>query len=230
MSWRYLTLVFCSIDCFANSAIAAEFAISYDSRYVTEGRNNLKSGGIIWFTANKAANQKVSATFAYGVGTSTATDYDELNLILTYDDNIGSLNWYSNISVLMFFEDDDYDNEIGLGASYVVYDSIEVFTDLYYSTKASGYFFETGIRHQLALTENWQLSGYVLSGFDFGYISPIHDGHNHNAFGMSLDFEYSEHALLSVRIDKTFDGNDISKQQADSNGQTWMGITFSSVF
>ena len=50
---------------FGTSA-STELDIGYDSKYVSEGRNNLPTGGIVWISVNQEVNDALSLSIAYG--------------------------------------------------------------------------------------------------------------------------------------------------------------------
>lgn len=223
-------ILLCSFFVLITKVSAADLNLQYDSRYVTEGRNNLQHGGIVWLSVGNEIVEHVSVNLAYGYATSSDVNYDELNLILEYANAVGKVDWYVNYTSLHFFKDELTDNEIGFGISYPLFESFERFTDILYSVEAAGFFAETGIRFNHTLTTQWAFSAYLLAGFDFGYISPSHDGHNHNAIGAEINFALNEQMSLSAIFEATRSGNDISREQGIKPNHSWIGLRLSTIF
>lgn len=223
-------LLLCSLFILITEASAADLNLQYDSRYVTEGRNNLPQGGIVWLSGGNQIADHVTVILNYGYATSSEVNYDELNLTLEYANSVGILDWYVNYTSLQFFKDNLSDNELGIGASYPLSDSVAPFADILYSTEAAGFFAETGIRFNQTLTTQWSFSAYLLAGFDFGYISPSHDGHNHYAIGADFNYALNDQMSLSVIYEITRGGNDISKEPEAKSNHNWMGLGFSTTF
>jgi hypothetical protein len=111
---RLKPLLVCSLLGLISPVKAADFNVQYDSRYVTEGRNNLQRGGIVWLSLDNEIIEHVSVNLVYGYATSSNVNYDELNLIFEYANTVGKVDWYVNYTSLHFFKDELTDNEIGL--------------------------------------------------------------------------------------------------------------------
>lgn len=215
---------------FVGNTSAADLSLQYDSRYVTEGRNNLQQGGIVWLSVGEELADHFTVNLLYGYATSSEVDYDELNIVLEHTSSLGQLDWYVNYTALQFFKDNSSDNEIGVGMTYQLSDSVTPFTDILYSTDAAGFFAETGIRLDKTLTSQWSFSGYILAGFDFGYSSPQYDGHNHSALGAKIYFALNKQMTLSVNFETTQGGKDISRELGTKRNQNWIGLGFSTEF
>lgn len=209
---------------------ATEIDIQYNSRYISEGRNNLERGGIVWFGGSTDIVEKLSAGFAYGRSTSDAQDYDELNVVLTYSEKIGEFDWYVGLTRLEFFEDNQHDTEMSGGVSYSGYQHIYVYADAYYSTQVKGTFMEIGVVSPIKFAHNLELIPYILAGFDFGYASEQYDGYNHLAIGTQVDYIYSEDILLYLKAEVIHAGSDIRRNLGDSKNETWLGFGLVSSF
>jgi hypothetical protein len=227
---RLKPLLVCSLLGLISPVKAADFNVQYDSRYVTEGRNNLQRGGIVWLSLDNEIIEHVSVNLVYGYATSSNVNYDELNLIFEYANTVGKVDWYVNYTSLHFFKDELTDNEIGFGISYPLFESFERFTDILYSVEAAGFFAETGIRFNHTMNTQWLFSAYLLAGFDFGYISPTHDGHNHSAIGAEINFALNDQMTLSAIFETTRGGSDISREQGIKSNHNWVGVGLSTTF
>ena len=73
---------------------ASEFSVAMDSKYVSEGRDNLSQGGAAWFGLTHNFDYALTGSVLYGVATDSDVDYDELNLTLQKGWKIGELNGY----------------------------------------------------------------------------------------------------------------------------------------
>ena len=71
----FSVLLFSQFNAYCN-----ELELGYDSRYVSEGRNNIDRGGIAWLQLNHHLDDSISLFGVYGAG----DNYDELNLGLVY--------------------------------------------------------------------------------------------------------------------------------------------------
>ena len=132
LSFAYVMSTFC--------AVGTELSVGYDSKYVSEGRNNLDDGGIVWSTLNTDINEQVSFSAAYGYATSSKVNYDELNVGIQYASSIDDMDFYVGYTYLAFFKDNVDDNEVSVGASWQNFDAFSPFIDFVYSTEASGSF------------------------------------------------------------------------------------------
>ena len=171
-----------------------EFNISaqaqWESRYVTEGRDNLGGAGI----------QTAAVNIEYGLfglylwnGWGYDSEYDELNVVpsLNYEKN--NINIYLSYNNKQFFEDDESDHEIGSGISYngLPYD-IFVGIDWYYSFEANGSFYEFSLGSEIRPVQKLSLEPNFIFGINDDYISDGHNGANHISLQLNGKYEITK--------------------------------------
>ncbi len=209
---------------------ALEFDVQYNSKYVSEGRNNLSTGGIYWIAASENLHENLSATIAYGYASSTDIDYDELNVTAEYTNSFNEIDWYISYNRLEFFKDDQNDNELALGFEYAGLESFTPFSNVIYSTQASGHYFESGVRREIDISPLIKFEGYVLAAFDYGYISELHHGYNHAAVGGQFNFDVFETLSIYLSFELNRAGTDIEINEGNKESQNWLGVGFNKSF
>lgn len=204
-------------------ATAAELSVGYDSKYVSEGRDNLETGGILWTKGAFEVSDSFSFSAEYGFSQDSQVDYDEGVITLEYASSFDNINWYMGISRLAFFEDSNDDNELTLGFSKALFHGVIGFVDYIYSTQATGSFVELGIEKSWQLNDHTSLLSYALAGFDFGYVNERDNKYNHTAIGLALEYQISTQFLLSARLQIDFADSDMS-QTVTRNTVGWAGL------
>jgi len=165
-----------------------------ESKYVSEGRNNLDDGGV-YSLEGVAEWRELTAGAWFATGDSTS--YEELNLFLNYGLELGPVYAFVGITRLEFLEDDASDNEISVGMEVGGSTYFTPALDYRYSTEADGGFMELSISSEIALLDGrLTLEPYIAEGFDFGYASQKHDGPNN--FQAGVDFAYELADLFSI--------------------------------
>ncbi|MBY6188022.1 hypothetical protein KUV89_15490 [Marinobacter hydrocarbonoclasticus] len=216
----------------AFGATAAEFEVDlgYDSKYISEGRDNLEKGGIYWASGAAAFENGVTLSAAYGYAADSDVDYDELNLGIEYGFDVGDFSFYAGYTRLEFFKDDESDNELGAGVAYGGLSWFEPFIDYVYSTEAEGSFVELGIQREFALSQRLVLTPYVIAGFDYGYANPDHDGDNHWALGATLAYQLTDQMALSVIAEHTEANKQVCLEEGIETDQNWAGVHLTMAF
>lgn len=204
-------------------AVGTELSVGYDTKYVSEGRNNLDDGGIVWGTLNTDINEQVSFSTVYGYATSSNTDYDELNVGIQYASSVESIDFYVGYTYLAFLKDDADDNEVSFGASWQNFDSFSPFIDFVYSTEASGSFVQLGIQTEAEATTSLSINPYLILAYDFGYASESHDGYNHAAVGVNANYAIDSAFSVRLSVEQTFGGSDVRGERGQSD-QFWAGM------
>jgi len=202
--------------------------LGWDSKYVSEGRNNLDKGGIVWGTAAvQHGNLNVYAV----LGRADDQDYTEWNFGLEYaiplSDKLEATVGYQRLE---FYGDERaHDNEF---FSSLTYSGIEWLTPSVaytYATEAGGYFVEASLHSSWELLENFTVTPYVTQAFDFQYATEDHDGPNHFQFGVEAEYLMNEQIVLSGHVSHTIAQEDI-KLEAKADGiegsldQTYAGV------
>jgi len=181
-----------------NQEIWVSVDANYWTSYITEGRDNLEEGSL-WSGESLIGWNSFQAGIWYGY--ATEVDYDELDLLLQYDMEIGPLMGYLNYVRLEFLKDDASDNEIGAGLAYGFLEYLNVAVDLVYSTEAEGAFVTVALGAELPLLqESLIISPYLLQAIDIEYASMDHSGLNNFEIGLTAQYKWSENLSLIARI------------------------------
>ncbi|MGS2720334.1 hypothetical protein [Paraglaciecola aestuariivivens] len=203
----------------APHALSTEMDLGYDSRYVSEGRNNLAGEGITWLQLSHQVNSTFSVVSLYGV----SDVYDEFNLGLVYANSFKQIDYYVSYTHLSFFKDDQTDNEIGFGLGYGPLDWLNLALDTTYSVEAEGAFVEVSANSSYAITPYLSLNPYLKFGFDYGYASDTHRGYNHTAVGSMLSYQHSDKLGLNLILEHNRLSSSVQglTQQKNNN---WAGL------
>ncbi|TKB47937.1 hypothetical protein FCL40_14440 [Ferrimonas sediminicola] len=206
------------------SAAAAEYEVDfgYDSKYISEGRDNLEKGGIFWL--NGAAGFANGITLSAAYGYAADVDYDELNVGIEYGFEMGDFSLYGSYTRLEFFKDDETDNELGAGLTYGGLAWFEPFVDYVYSSEAEGGFLEIGIRREFTINETLTFTPYVIAAFDYGYASPEHDGTNHSSYGATLAYRLNDTWTMNAIVEHQEGHKDVKLDVGHHTGHLWGGL------
>ena len=178
-----------------------DWAASWDSHYVSEGRDNL-DGSSLWSTA---VTWSWSGWSLGGwLAESSSADYEEYNLFLSYGQSIGSFDWYLGVQSVGVVSDDQTDREVGAGLAYTGFSHWVPSLDYVYSDDSGGSFLEASLRRDVSVTEVFSLSPYVMMGWNRGYVSAGHRGSNHVALGMEWAFSLNAHLSLGGHLTKNW--------------------------
>lgn len=150
----------------------------WESRYVSEGRDNLSGDGLFSLSSEFTIDD---LTFIPWLAHSSPADYTELNLNLVYStfvtEKLAASIGYTH---LRFHDrgENSSDNEISLDLGYRLHQQLTVSAVVYHSFEADGSFaeFATSYYHELSDKVNYSVA--VLLGANAGYIADGHDGLN----------------------------------------------------
>ena len=158
----------------ANVPLTANIDLGWDSKYVSQGRNNLAKGGIYWM--NTSIQYGNLTTYAL-VGRGDSQAYTEWNIGLEYaldlsehlEANLGyqRIEGYSSSRC--------QDNELFAELAYTAKPWLVPSVSYVYSTEAAGYFVELSLHSYWQVTEQFTLSPYVTQGVDFKYRTEEHN-------------------------------------------------------
>lgn len=209
---------------------ASEFALdmAWDSEYISEGRNNLDKGGIAWGVASVTQDDLVG--FA-ALGRGDQTHYVEWNFGVEYTIHLHQqLEATVGFQRLEFYGDErGSDNELFSSLTYTGIDWLVPAVSYTYATEAAGYFVEVSLHSPWDITEQFNVTPYIVQGFDFQYMTEQHDGTNHIQFGVEAGYSLSDSVELSVHFSRTKALEDI-KREASADGvtgglnQTYAGV------
>lgn len=203
----------------------------WESRYVTEGRDNLDG----------AAIQSTTINIEYGFfglflwnGWGYDSEYDELNIIPSINYYFNNIDIYFYFNHKEFFEDNESENDIGSGIIYygLPYNAY-LGLDWYHSFEADGSFYEISLGTELIPIQNLILEPIIFFGINNNYINDGHDGANH--IGIKLDSEYkiTKNLNLNSYIGYNFAiDSDPNSFEGDKllNDFFWAGLGFELVF
>lgn len=147
-------LLACSL--FSTSYLFAEepsiaVGVGYETKYVSEGRNNLEEGGLV--TSTLAVEQETGAGTLGGeiwYGSSEDTPYTEFNAAFAWAYSLTEgVDLVVGYTYLAFLKDDEDDNEISLELSTGLGNGLSAFVAGTYSVVAEGTFWEVGAGQEL---------------------------------------------------------------------------------
>ena len=205
------------------SAMSAEVSISYNDKYVSEGRDNLDQGGAWWLGASESMGTGLSLSALYGVASDSSVDYDELNLTLNKDWQLGDTTLYSYYNRLEYFELNDHDNEFGIGANKSLWNGINSNVELVYNTATDGRFLVFNANKSIYADDTHQVTPHVQVGFDDGYASTNHRGYNHTSVGLTYAFKVNSQWRLQLFTEHNFVGSQIESEGRDDI--TWIALS-----
>jgi len=195
---------------------------AWDSRYVSEGRNNLPEGGIVTAEAGLSYSG-LSVTVGYLHGDQA--DYDEVGLSVEYGFEVSGLELYGGFTRLRFPEDDAFDNEIGAGASFTFPSGPILAIDGVYSTEADGLFLEITLSVEKELLgARATISPFIREGLDFGYATPDHDGPNNLQAGLEISYSLSDQVSLTGHASHSWAQRDVKLDGAGGVSLGGVGI------
>ncbi|WP_417350056.1 hypothetical protein [Ferrimonas sp.] len=224
------TSIVLALASFSVAAADYEVDFGYDSKYISEGRDNLEQGGIYWLNGAAGFENGITLSAAYGYAADSSVDYDELNLGIEYGFEVGDFSFYGSYTRLEFFEDDESDNELGAGIAYAGLEWFEPFVDYVYSTEAEGGFLEIGIQREFAINEAITFTPYVIAAFDYGYASAAHDGTNHSTYGATLAYQLNDTWAINAIVEHQEGHRDVELDLGHSSGHLWGGLHFVAAF
>lgn len=124
------------------SELEVSVEAAWDSRYVSEGRDNLDKKGLAGTTV-EAAFRGISLGVWYAACPDSDSEYREFNASATYGVEWKSFEAYLSYTHLRFLADDEDDNELGAGIAYTALPAnLALGLDGYYSFESEGSFFE----------------------------------------------------------------------------------------
>ena len=151
----------------------------WESRYVSEGRDNLSGDSIV----------SLSSDFVFGdisfipwYAISPDTDYRELNLNFLYGirptENLAVYFDYTHLRS-HYRSEHAHDNEVSLGLAYKLLEKFGIAAAIYHSFEADGAFMELSAKYfdKTVKDINYSLQGGL--GINTGYVTDGHKGLNH---------------------------------------------------
>jgi len=208
---------------------ATELNAGFGSRYVSEGRNQLSSGGIYWVGAVHNINENMSLGIAYGLGSDSTANYDELNLSAVYSNSAASFDYTLAYTRLEFFKDNASDDELSLSIAYTEIALFTPLSNLVYSVAADGAFIDIGGEKEFQINRDFLITPYILVAYDFGYANGQEEGYNHTSIGVSLNYIVSENISITALAENNIGGSIIQREGAKTD-QFHSGIYLSYIW
>lgn len=149
-----------------------------ESRYVTEGRDNLSGEGLVSVSSEFIIGE---ATFLPWYAYSPGADYSELNLNFVYGmlptEDVAIYVGYNHIRARQSGERAN-DNEISLDLVHKLFKQVGVAAGIYHSFDASGSFMELTVKYFDAPYKKAHYSVQAGLGVNAGYVADGHTGLN----------------------------------------------------
>lgn len=180
----------------AHERIEGHAHAGWDSRYASEGRDNL--GGDSLWTGSMELGWKGLAGGAW-YGRSPDGDYDELQLSLAYTGHVGNVGFHVGYTHLRFPWDGSKDDELGTGIEWTGLPlQLVMAADTYYSFEAGGCFSEMSVTRDFEITENLSLDLSSSFGLNHGYVADGHYGANHFALQLGARYALTDSVSLTA--------------------------------
>ena len=173
----------------------------WDSKYISEGRDNLEDGGLgsvalEWNQHFENGGEMILAGW-YAEGTSV--DYSELNLAAAYGWSLENLDIAIGYTWLDFAEDNESDNEFVLVLGTTAFNDLDFGAAFVYSDEAGGTFIELVVSRSFEDSSvSW--TPYLLIGINEGYVADEHDGLNNLQMGLEISTPLNDSVELGGYI------------------------------
>ena len=173
--------------------------VAWDSKYVTEGRDNL-DGPSLWSAAVDLAWLGFEGEVWHGA--TSDGDYREWDLSVARSVELGPVELGASYTRLEFRGDAaSGDNEFAGFLRAQLPLSLSLASEFVWSTGAHGGFWQVELARTWGLAQGaLRVTPYVAQGFDFGYVSYAYDGPNHFEAGVVLETGLSEVVTLALHI------------------------------
>ena len=206
----------------ADSDADVQFSVSavWVNKYVSEGRDNLDSGGLFSLELSSIWQQ---ITFGGWFANGDTESYQEVNLYLIYEYELFMMDSYISYTRLEFPKDDEKDNEFAAGLAYSEYQYLTPSADYTWSTEADGGFLELTLS-SLVEFQNPDIAfiPYLTQAFDFGYATSDYNGPNNFQIGVEALIEFDSQIVLSLNVNHSWAQEDVERDGEDN--VTWFGI------
>ncbi len=205
----------------------------WESRYVTEGRDNLSGNSLASVSTEFSVDE---FSIVPWVADSAAADYSEFNLNVVYGSRLAEdLILYMGYNYIhaRLIDDRVNDNEISLDLAYKLMKHLNVLAGIYHSFDARGSFMETTVNYNNAINKkvHYSLSGVL--GLNAGYVSDGHKGLNHMQLRVNVAYQPSTQAEFYAYTGYNMALNrDAEKYSGDEllDDFFWGGVGFTYLF
>ncbi len=184
---------------------AFNLATGWDSRYVSEGIDNLDGGGI-WTAEGVVEYDAEIALFYLGSWYALGydSDYDEVNVFAGFNKRFGDFIFDFGYTYLNFPELDFHDNEIGAVMEYGGLGFATVGVEWYYSFEAEGCFVNLLGCREFEVTDRFVLVPNAHLGINADYIAEGHEGFNHLFLGLGAEYALTERVSMHAHCGYNF--------------------------
>jgi len=158
----------------------------WESRYITEGRDNLSGKGI-YSVSTEFTYQNIS--FVPWIANAINSDLSELNLNVVYGEKLlENFELFASYNHIRSREAGQRtnDNEFSLDLAYFYEKRLQFMASAYYSLDAEGAFSEVSIKKGYRINKALLINLSAITGFNFGYVSDGHDGINNAQVRVNL--------------------------------------------
>ena len=186
-----------------DSPFGISFATGWDSRYVSEGIDNLDGGGIWTVEGLLEYDMEHFALYVggwYALGYDS--DYDEVNILTGVVASVANFNFEFGYTYLNSPELGH--NEIGGLIEYTGLGNVILGADWYYSFEADGSFINLFAAREFELTDRLTLEAESHLGINADYLAEGHDGFNHLFAGLRAMYGLTEHMTLRGHLGYNF--------------------------
>jgi len=202
--------------------------VAWNDHYISQGRNNLANGGIVWGVASVAQDNLVAFAVA---GRATQVHYIEWNAGLEY-----TLQLHDEVDLSLGYQrvecygaERTSDNEFFSSLTYNGIRWLVPTINYTFATEAAGYFVELSLHSPWDINERLTLTPYLVHGVDFQYSSEQHNGANHVQFGLEVLYQLTANLTVSAQLSRTIALEDIKLQARTENHQGSLDTTYTGV-
>lgn len=173
----------------------------WNSKYVSEGRDNLDTGGIAWTEVSASYGDLELLLYR---GESDSTSYGEWNVGLAEAVSFGDFQLAISYTYLYFTEDRVYDNEFGVECMAPAFAGVEASLAVLYSTEADGAYGEIFMERGFDLGGQLSMTVHGILGANGGYVVGEPEGLNHAQLGVVMTYALREGISLNLSAHQSF--------------------------
>ena len=196
---------------------------SFDSKYISEGRDNLENGKLSSFNTD-ISFKFVNLNMWYGSG--AGTDYRELQFSAGLAFDLSDIGISFGLTDLSFLHDDSKDQEFYTELSYNKFNWLTPTVVNVYSFEADGSFIELLLEFNVPLqNEKLCLTPFFVAGLDYGYVEDT-NGLNNLQAGFELSYQLIDNVAMNGYVATSLGMWD----ESTNENYTWGGVSISTDF